>query len=114
MTLLAFAAEHRPVAPLLLSTGRAAINRHLPAARPTAGGLKTRDHEKYGGGKRRTGKRGTKSRGGKGRTGKHGTKSQGWKSQDWKTRDQIAGVEKAELENAGPNFQGGKRTTTVY
>jgi len=30
------------------------------------------------------------------------------------TWDQIAGVEKAGQENAGPNFQGGKRTTTVY
>jgi len=86
----------------------------IPAVIPARGGLKTRDHEKYGGGKRRTGKR--------------GTKSQGWKRQYWKTRDQIAGVEKAGLENTGPkrrggkgktgkrrkNFQGGKRTTTVY
>jgi len=61
---------------------------------------KTRDHEKYGGGIRRTGKR--------------GTKSQGWKRRDWKTRDQIAWVKFTGLENAGPNFQGGKRTTTVY
>ena len=36
------------------------------------------------------------------------------KTRDWKTWDQIAGVEKAGLENAEPNFQGGKRTTTVY
>ena len=61
---------------------------------------KTRDREKYGGGKRRTGKR--------------GTKSQGWKRRDWKTRDQSAWVEFTGLENAGPNFQGGKRTTIVY
>ena len=38
----------------------------------------------------------------------------GLKTRDWKTRDQIAGVEKAGLKNAGPNFQRGKRTTTVY
>ena len=61
---------------------------------------KTRDHEKYGDGKRRTGKR--------------GTKSQGLKRRDWKTRDQSASVEFTGLENAGPNFLGGKRTTTVY
>jgi len=30
-----------------------------------------------------------------------GLKTRDWKSQDWKTWDQIAGVEKAELENAG-------------
>jgi len=36
------------------------------------------------------------------------------KTRDWKTRDHIAGVEFTGLKNAGPNFQGGKRTTTVY
>ena len=42
---------------------------------------KTRDHEKYVGGKRRT--------------GKHGTKAHGWNSRDWKTQDQISRVENA-------------------
>jgi len=36
------------------------------------------------------------------------------KTRDWKTWDQMAGVEKTGLVNAGPNFQSGKRMTTVY
>jgi len=36
------------------------------------------------------------------------------KTRDWKTWDQSASVEFTGLENAGPNFLGGKRTTTVY
>jgi len=33
------------------------------------------------------------------------------KTRDWKTWDQIAGVEKAGLENTGPNRRGGKGRT---
>jgi len=36
------------------------------------------------------------------------------KTRDWKPWDQMAGVEKTGLVNAGPNFQSGKRMTTVY
>ena len=35
----------------------------------------------------------------------------GLESQDWKTWDQIAGVEKAGLENTGPKRMGGNRRT---
>ena len=66
----------------LIVHGRRAGVSWLSAERQTAtGGLKTRDHEKYWGGKRSTGKR--------------GTKSQGCKRQDWKTQDQISRVENA-------------------
>ena len=71
----------------MIMSGKEAEKERFSHGRSTeTGGLKprdwkTRDHEKYGGGKRRTGKR--------------GTKSQGWKRQDWKTLDQISRVENA-------------------